>query len=115
MASGSQGIHGLLRTPCSPGTAAGDPRKLDTLGLRGLVETLCDAVRTLHHRGIPHMSDILQDFPIAAPPDRVFDTISSPEGLDQWWTLRSNGTPEVGTSYELDFGPAYQWKAEVTK
>ena len=61
------------------------------------------------------MSDILQDFPIAAPPNRVFDTISSPEGLDQWWTLRSNGTPEVGTSYELDFGPAYQWRAEVTK
>jgi len=61
------------------------------------------------------MNDILQDFPIAAPPDRVFDAVSLPKGLDEWWTLRSNGRPEVGASYELDFGPAYQWRAEVTK
>ena len=61
------------------------------------------------------MPDILQDFPIAASPERVFDAISSPKLLDEWWTLRSTGRPRVGTTYELDFGPDYQWKAEVTK
>ena len=61
------------------------------------------------------MPDILQDFPIAAPASRVFDTVSTPVGLDQWWTLRSTGRPAVGATYELDFGPGYFWTAEVTK
>jgi len=61
------------------------------------------------------MSDIFQDFPIAASPARVFAAVSSPALLDQWWTLRSTGRPEVGARYELDFGPGYAWKAEVTK
>lgn len=61
------------------------------------------------------MQDILQDFPIAAPADRVFAAVSTPAGLDQWWTLRSTGQPEVGAVYELDFGPQYQWRAEVTR
>jgi len=61
------------------------------------------------------MPDILQDFPIAASPERVFDAVSSPKLLDEWWTLRSAGRPAVGTSYDLDFGPDYRWKAEVTK
>ena len=61
------------------------------------------------------MPDILQDFPIAATPERVFDAVRSPKLLDEWWTLRSTGHPAVGTSYDLDFGPDYRWKAEVTK
>ena len=61
------------------------------------------------------MHDILQDFPIAAPPEQVFRAVSTPDGLDEWWTLRSTGNPRVGAAYELDFGPAYQWRAEVTK
>jgi uncharacterized protein YndB with AHSA1/START domain len=61
------------------------------------------------------MPDILQDFPIAAPPARVFDAVSAPELLDEWWTLRSSGRPSVGAPYELDFGPGYRWTAEVTK
>ena len=61
------------------------------------------------------MADILQDFPINASPDRVFKAVSDPAGLDQWWTLRSSGQPAVGATYDLDFGPEYQWRAVVTK
>lgn len=61
------------------------------------------------------MSDILQDFPIAAPPQRVFEAVSTPALLDEWWTHRSTGQPTVGATYELDFGPGYLWRAEVTK
>lgn len=58
--------------------------------------------------------DILQDFPINAPPDRVFRAVSTPEGLDTWWTKRSSGVPARGEAYLLSFGPEYDWRATVT-
>lgn len=61
------------------------------------------------------MADILQDFPIAAPPDRVFAAVSQPALLDEWWTLRSDGVPTSGATYTLDFGPGYLWRAVVTR
>ena len=61
------------------------------------------------------MADILQDFPIQAPPDRVFAAVSAPALLDEWWTLRSSGEPATGSTYDLDFGPGYQWQAVVTR
>lgn len=61
------------------------------------------------------MPDILQEFPIAAEPARVFRAISEPSLLDEWWTLRSSGQPAVGATYALDFGPEYRWGAVVTK
>ncbi len=60
------------------------------------------------------MPDILQDFPIKARPARVFECISTPAGLDQWWTSRSIGQPAQGTRWELDFGPGFLWRAMVT-
>lgn len=61
------------------------------------------------------MSDILQDFPINATPDQVFDAVSSPHGLDRWWTKTCVGQVTLGATYELGFGPAYQWRAAVTR
>ena len=61
------------------------------------------------------MYDILQDFPIAADPSRVYRAVSDPALLDEWWTIRSSGKPSVGARYDLDFGPGYQWGAVVTK
>lgn len=55
------------------------------------------------------MPDILHDFPIAAPIDRVFGILSSPEGLDAWWTKRAEGIPGVGNRYRLHFGSGYDW------
>jgi uncharacterized protein YndB with AHSA1/START domain len=45
----------------------------------------------------------------------VFEGISSPAGLDEWWTARSSGSPVMGTEYELWFGPEYDWRAVVRK
>lgn len=61
------------------------------------------------------MADILQDFPICVPPARVFESVSTPALIDQWWTLSSRGRASVGATYELDFGPEYQWRAVVTQ
>ncbi len=61
------------------------------------------------------MPDILHDFPIKAARDRVFQVVSTPQGLDSWWTKRAAGRPAVGAEYELWFGPQYDWRAEVTR
>jgi uncharacterized protein YndB with AHSA1/START domain len=58
---------------------------------------------------------ILHDFPIAVAPLRVFEGVATPAGLDQWWTARSGGTPQVGSEYQLYFGPEYDWRAVVRK
>lgn len=61
------------------------------------------------------MPDITLDFPIAAPPAAVFDAVSTPAGLDQWWTTRSAGTPSSGAVYDLWFDPDFHWRAEVVR
>lgn len=61
------------------------------------------------------MSDILQDFPIQAAIEDVFRAISTPEGLDRWWTKNSAGEPRLGAEYVLGFGPEYDWRARVTR
>ncbi len=59
------------------------------------------------------MSDILHDFRVAAPLAEVFAAITSPAGLDAWWTKSSSGAPTPGTTYAFNFGPGYQWEAIV--
>ena len=61
------------------------------------------------------MHDILHDFTIKASPSDVFDAISTPDGLDRWWTRQSGGAPTVGAPYKLDFGPGFDWQALVTE
>jgi hypothetical protein len=41
--------------------------------------------------------------------------MTTPEGLDRWWTDRASGTPREGAVYELGFGPEYQWRAKVSR
>ena len=60
------------------------------------------------------MPDIYSDFPINVPAAEVFRAVSTPAGLDQWWTKRSAGTPAPDAEYELWFGPEYDWRARVT-
>ena len=61
------------------------------------------------------MADIFHDFPMRVRPDRVFQAVSTPQGLDQWWTKWSEGTPSLGGEYALSFGPEYNWSAKVTR
>ena len=61
------------------------------------------------------MADILQDFPVKASRTKVFEAFSTCRGLDAWWTLDSAGVAEVGSEFALNFGPEYQWRAEVTR
>lgn len=61
------------------------------------------------------MPDIYHLFQVNASPSKVFEAISSPSGLDAWWTKKSRGNPRPGNLYELDFGPGYVWHALVSK
>lgn len=58
---------------------------------------------------------IVHDFPIKTTRDAVFQAVSSPAGLDRWWTKRSAGEPSDGASYELSFGPQYDWRGRVVR
>ena len=61
------------------------------------------------------MADIQHDFPIFAPPGRVYEGVTTPAGLDVWWSKKSRGTPEIGAEYELWFSPEHDWRAKVTR
>jgi uncharacterized protein YndB with AHSA1/START domain len=61
------------------------------------------------------MADIYHTFTINASLKDVFNGISKPNGLNTWWTKTSKGKPVAGTTYLLNFGKQYQWKAIVTK
>jgi uncharacterized protein YndB with AHSA1/START domain len=61
------------------------------------------------------MADIIQEFTVKAPPARLFEMFSTPEGLNRWWTKEASGEPKVDAEYRLFFGPNYDWRAKVTK
>ncbi len=61
------------------------------------------------------MPDIFHHFPMRASAHKVFQAVSTPAGLDSWWTKSSSGRPEEGTEYKLWFGPLYDWRAVVSR
>lgn len=61
------------------------------------------------------MADIFHDFPVKAPLIRVYEAVSTPGGLDTWWTKRSAGQPVEGSEFELWFGSEYDWRARVAR
>ena len=61
------------------------------------------------------MADIFHSFTINAPLKNVFECISTPKGLDNWWSKNSEGTPGIDEMYKLYFGPQYNWSGIVSK
>jgi len=70
---------------------------------------------TINHHLQDRMSEnaIIHQLQINASSKEVFEGISLPSGLNQWWTKGSSGRPELGSLYDLDFGNV-QWQAQVT-
>lgn len=60
------------------------------------------------------MADILHQFRIEAPAEKVFEAFCSARGLNDWWTARASGEPKVDEVYTFWFGPEYDWRAKVT-
>lgn len=61
------------------------------------------------------MADLFHSFPINAPVANVFEMISTPGGLDKWWTERSSGKPAIAETFHFHFSPDYHWTAIVSK
>lgn len=61
------------------------------------------------------MADIFHYFQINATVNKVFDTISTPNGIDMWWSKKSSGKAEVGEIFYFHFEPDYNWTAIVSK
>lgn len=61
------------------------------------------------------MANIVYVFPIKSSRKEVFEAVSTPKGLDAWWTKRASGEPAQGAEYELWFGPDYDWRAVVSR
>lgn len=61
------------------------------------------------------MADIVHHLPIKGSRAKVFAAVSTPRGLDKWWSEDSSGEPGSGAEYNLGFGPGYQWRALVSK
>ena len=61
------------------------------------------------------MTDIIHEFTVKAPPERVFQLFATPAGMDKWWTKTSSGEMREGGTVRLYFGPQYDWQAKVTR
>ena len=59
------------------------------------------------------MPEILHRLPVRATAVRVFDMFATPNGLNEWWTLTADGTPEPGAVYRFEFGPGFAWQGLV--
>ena len=57
--------------------------------------------------------NIYHNLLIKASKKDVFDAVSQPEHLDNWWTLKSSGVPELGSIYNLNFTDEYDWYCKV--
>ncbi|MEO8515153.1 MAG: SRPBCC domain-containing protein [Flavobacterium sp.] len=57
---------------------------------------------------------ILHDFKINTSKEKVFEAVTLPNKLNNWWTLRCSGTPELGAMYNLYFAEEFNWYAEIS-
>lgn len=58
---------------------------------------------------------IYHDLVVNVPVEKVFEAISNPKHLINWWPLRCKGTPKMGNEYNFYFTPEYDWYGKVSK
>lgn len=56
---------------------------------------------------------IYHDLLIDASMERVFQAITKPDQLVDWWPEKCSGEPRIGAEYNFYFGPEYDWYAKV--
>ena len=61
------------------------------------------------------MHHIYHDLFVKAASMPIYEAITTPKHLNNWWPLKSSGQPELGTEYSFYFTPEYDWYGEVIK
>ena len=61
------------------------------------------------------MFSIYHDLVIKVSKEKVFDAITNPTHLNNWWTLKSSGKPILNSEYNLNFTDEYNWFCKVSK
>jgi len=61
------------------------------------------------------MNTIYHDFWINVPKEKVFEAVATPEGLNNWWTLRCSGKPGLNEKYNLNFTDEYDWYSVISR
>lgn len=59
--------------------------------------------------------NILHNLVIGSTKKEVFKAVSMPEHLNNWWTLKCSGKPELGSKYNLFFTSEYNWYGKVSR
>lgn len=61
------------------------------------------------------MPNIHHELLIAAPAEKIYNAITSPEGLSAWWTPGSNAKPELNSIARFPFGPKYHKEMKIVE
>lgn len=62
------------------------------------------------------MSNVIyHDVDIVADLSSIYDAVTEPKHLNNWWTYKCSGVPFKGAKYNLHFSEAYDWYGEVTQ
>ena len=61
------------------------------------------------------MPNIHHELLIAAPAEKIYDAITSQEGLSAWWTPGTTAKPELDSVARFPFGPEYFKEMKITE
>ena len=62
------------------------------------------------------METVFHSFFFISPSKDVFEAISTPDGLNSWWSKTCAGNAALGEEYQMGFGPGYDdWCAVISK
>jgi len=60
------------------------------------------------------MPNIRHEVLIGASPEKVYDAITSAEGISAWWSPGTKATPETGSIVHIPFGSNYFKEMKIT-
>ncbi|MDY7396700.1 SRPBCC domain-containing protein [Aureibaculum sp. 2210JD6-5] len=70
--------------------------------------------KTITNQGSNKSFGIYHDLTINAPIEKVFEAVSDPKHLINWWPLKCEGKPILGSEYNFYFTPEYDWYGKVS-
>ena len=61
------------------------------------------------------MKSICHRLVIEAPPEKIYDALTTQKGLSGWWTPETKAKPEVNSISRFAFGPDYYKEMKITE